>query len=285
MTQIHSTAIVSTSAELGEDVVIGAYCVVGPHVKIGRGTRLHNHVTIAGHTRIGSGNVIYPQAILGLEPQDLKYHGEAAELVIGDGNVIRELVTMHIGTENGGNVTRIGNHNLIMVSCHIAHDCVLGDHIIMANGVSLAGHVVVEDHANIGGLAGVHHFVTFGKHCFMGGMARVSKDVPPFMIGEGNPVEMRSINVIGLERAGISEVSISRLKHAHQLLYRPKGSDPSTQAERLALLAGLYPEDEQVGYLVDFLKKSHENSFGRYRESLRKDPRHRRPADAVAGKK
>ncbi len=194
MTQIHPTAIIHPSAEIEDSVLVGPHSVIGPEVVIGAGTILHNHVTIQSLTTIGRDNMIYPFAVLGADPQDRKWDGERATCQIGDCNCIREHVTIHRGTGNGGGVTTIGSDNLIMVAAHIAHDCRLGDHITIANQVMLAGHVRVEDGASAGGGAGIHHFVTIGTCAFVGGLARITRDVPPFMIVEGNPAEVRAIN-------------------------------------------------------------------------------------------
>jgi UDP-N-acetylglucosamine acyltransferase len=194
------------------DVVIGPYCVIGPKVSIGAGTFLHNHVTVQSLTTIGSQNTIYPYSVIGADPQDRKYHGEESVCIIGDRNSIREQVTIHRGTANGGGETRLGNDNLIMVAAHIAHDCWLGSDICIANQVMLAGHVRIEDGANIGGGAGVHHFATVGSCAFVGGLARITKDVPPFMIVEGNPAEVRAINTIAMMRRGYSPEHIEAVK-------------------------------------------------------------------------
>jgi UDP-N-acetylglucosamine acyltransferase len=290
MPKIHPTAVVDPAAHLADDVEVGPLCYIGPKVTIGAGTRLVSHVAILGRTTIGQGNTIWPQATLGADPQDLKFHGEDTELIIGDHNDIRELVTMHLGTGNGGGVTRVGSDNLIMGGTHIAHDCIVGSHVIMANNVGLAGHVHVEDHANIGGAVGVHHFVTFGQYCFVGGMSRVVQDVPPFMIAEGAPCIVRGVNTIGLKRNRFPEDSIERLKDSYRRLFRrnvsrrlegeealelpaaePQG--PSTMAERVAALEADYGNDECVRLLVDFVRRTMIGMYGRYRESERKDKR------------
>src|SRR5687767_4503183 len=182
MATVHDTAIIDPTAHLADDVLVGPYCVIGPDVQIGEGTVLHNHVAIQSFTSIGRENVFYPFSVIGADPQDRKFHGERTRLKIGDRNKILEHVTIHRGTGNGGGLTRVGNDNLIMVAVHIAHDCILGDDICIANQVMLAGHVTIEDGANIGGGAGLHHFTTVGSCAFVGGLARITKDVPPFMI-------------------------------------------------------------------------------------------------------
>lgn len=219
MTKIHPTAIVDASAELDDDVVIGPYCVVGPNVTIGRGTCLHNHVSITGPTTIGRDNIFYPFSVIGADPQDLKFFGEHAVCLIGDRNVIREHVTIHRGTRNGGGVTRVGNDNLLMVSAHIAHDCSVGSHCVIANQVMVAGHVVIEDYVNIGGGVGIHHFVTVHQFAFIGGLTRIKKDIPPFMVIDGDPAEVRGVNVVGLTRRRFSPDEINALKDACKRLF------------------------------------------------------------------
>ncbi|MHC4220640.1 MAG: acyl-ACP--UDP-N-acetylglucosamine O-acyltransferase, partial [Planctomycetota bacterium] len=200
MPTIHPTAIVDATADIADTATIGPYCVIGPEVTVGPGTVLHNHVIIQSLTSIGADNRIYPYTVLGADPQDRKFRGERAYCIIGDRNRIREHVTVHRGTDNGGTVTSIGDDNLIMVAAHIAHDCRIADHVTIANQVMLAGHVRVEDGANIGGGAGVHHFVTVGTCCFVGGLARITRDVRPFMIVEGNPADVRAVNSIAMNR-------------------------------------------------------------------------------------
>ena len=219
MIKIHPTAIVDSSADLDEGVEIGPYCVVGPNVRIGRGTRLHNHVSVSGPTTIGRDNVLYPFSVVGADPQDLKFFGEHAVCLIGDRNVIREHVTIHRGTQNGGGVTRVGSDNLLMVSAHIAHDCTVGSHCVIANQVMVAGHVVIQDYVNIGGGVGIHHFVTVHQFAFIGGLTRIKKDIPPYMVIDGDPAEVRGVNVVGLTRRKFSAEEIAALKDACKRLF------------------------------------------------------------------
>ncbi|MBL1217903.1 MAG: acyl-ACP--UDP-N-acetylglucosamine O-acyltransferase [Planctomycetes bacterium] len=219
MTNIHPTAIIDPTSEVGRDVEIGPYSVIGPRVRIGDGCALHSHVTITGPSVVGADNVFYPYSVIGADPQDLKFHGENSSLVIGDRNQIREHVTIHRGTDNGGGVTEVGSDNLIMVAAHIAHDCVVGSHCVIANMVMLGGHAVIEDCANIGGGTGVHHYTTIGKLSFVAGLSRVKKDVPPFMKVEGDPLEVRGVNTIALARRQYSEDEISGLKEAYKRLF------------------------------------------------------------------
>lgn len=268
MTMIHPTAIVDPTARIAESVRIGAYCIVGPQVVIGEGTQLHNHVTIQSDTTIGIENIIYPYAVLGTDPQDRKFHGEHSVCTIGDRNQIRELVTIHRGTGNGGGKTCIGDDNLFMVAAHIAHDCILGNHIILANQVMLAGHVLVNDYANIGGGAGIHHFATIGQCSFVGGLTRINKDVPPFMIVEGNPAEVRAINNIAMTRHGYSPDHIEAVKGAFKRLYRENGM---AMAEKLERLRNDSMEIPAVLCLCEALMATAEGMHGRAMELRRND--------------
>ena len=268
MPTIHPTAIVDASAEIADSVTIGPYCVLGPEVKVGRGTILHNHVIVQSLTTIGEENRVYPYAVLGADPQDRKFRGERAYCVIGDRNRIREHVTIHRGTANGGFFTRIGNDNLIMVAAHIAHDCLVGDHVTIANQVMLAGHVVVEEGANIGGGAGIHHFVTVGSCAFVGGMARISRDVPPYMIVEGNPAEVRAVNSIAMNRRGYDANAVEAVKDAFRRLFRDNGGAIS---EKLEAVRSDYAQVDAVTRLCDALAAMAEGVHGRALELSRAD--------------
>jgi UDP-N-acetylglucosamine acyltransferase len=216
---IHPTAIVHPKAQLGSGCEIGPYCVIGENVALGDGCKLHSHIVIDGHTKLGRENEIFPFASLGLKTQDLKWKGGITRTEIGDGNTFREYVTIHSATGDG-EVTRVGSHNTILAYCHIAHNCTLGDRIIMSNVATLAGHVTVEDHAVVGGLAAVHQFCRIGKMSMIGGCSKIVQDVPPFMIVDGNPGETRTINKVGLERHGVSEEAQNALRHAYKILFR-----------------------------------------------------------------
>ncbi len=258
----YDNVFIHPSAEVGVDVDLGPFCYIGPNCRIGDGTRIHNNVTIAGNAVIGEHNEIFPGAVIGAEPQDKKYNGEESWVIVGDYNKIRECVTIHGGTELGNGITRIGHHNLIMANCHVAHDCILDDYITMANNVLLGGHVRVEKRATFGGLAAVHHFVTVGKHAFVGGLARVTQDVPPFMLVEGSPVRVWSVNRVGLKRSEFSSEAMQALKDAHRLLFR--GSVPRREA--VAQLLERFPESAEVAYLIEFLKKTERGNQGRARQ-------------------
>ncbi|MEM7011196.1 MAG: acyl-ACP--UDP-N-acetylglucosamine O-acyltransferase [Verrucomicrobiota bacterium] len=218
-TKIHSTAIVDPGAEIGEDVEIGPYCVIYAGVKLGDGCWLQNHVTIDGGTTIGTGNQFYAYASIGQKTQDVKYAGEPTYCDIGDNNVFREFVSVHRGTGQEDR-TVIGNENKFLAYCHIGHDCKVGNHIISSNNGTLGGHCIVEDHVILGGMTGVHQFCRIGKHAFTGGCTKIVRDVPPFMMVDGNPAKVRTINQVGLERRGFSEAAIRVAKEAQRLLYR-----------------------------------------------------------------
>lgn len=268
MQTIHPTAIIDSRADLGDAVVVGPYCVIGPDVRIGDGTVLHNHVTIQSSTRIGVHNELFPFSVIGADPQDKKFHGEQATCEIGDHNTIREHVTIHRGTANGGGVTRVGSENLIMVAAHVAHDSRIGDHVVIANQVMIAGHVKIEDGANIGGGVGVHHFATIGTCSFVGGMARISKDVPPYMIVEGNPAEVRAINHIAMSRRGYSQEHIDAIKDAFKRLYRDNGAP---MADKLEQLRHEYDAVPAIHVLCDALSATADGVHGRALENARPD--------------
>ena len=216
---IHPTAIVDASAQIDSGARIGPYCVVGPHVAVGPDTELQHHVTVMGPTTIGRGNMFFAYCSIGQRTQDLKYSGEPTHLEIGDGNTFREFCTVNRGTLPGTK-TVVGNSGNFLAYSHIAHDCLVGNNVIFSNNGTLAGHVTVGDHAVIGGLTAIHQFCRVGRHAITGGCSKIVQDVPPFMIADGNPAEVRGINSIGLERAGFSADTIRALKEAYRLLYR-----------------------------------------------------------------
>lgn len=263
---IHRLAYVHPDAELADDVVVGPFSVVGPDVKIGKGTRLMNNVTIEGRTTLGENNLVFPSAVIGAIPQDLKYAGGDTRLEIGDGNTFRECVTVNLGTEFGGWLTKIGNENLFMACSHVGHDCQIGDRTILANTALLAGHCCIEDDAKIMGLVGLQQFTTVGQHAYVGGLSRVVQDVPPFMMVAGDPAKVHRVNVIGLERAGASEQRIEAIRDAYRLLFRPNVLNRSQVVEQLDAQDDL---TEDVRYLVDFLKRIPLGKSGRQREAER----------------
>jgi UDP-N-acetylglucosamine acyltransferase len=225
---IHPSAVVDPRAQIDPSCEIGPLCIIGPHVQIGARTRLIGQVVVQNRTQLGCDNVVHPFACLGGAPQDLKYQGEPARLCIGDRNVIRESTTLNIGTANGNMQTRIGNDNLLMAYCHIAHDCEVHDRIVVANGVALAGHVQLFDDSIVGGLAAVHQFCRIGRLSFVGGGAMVAQDVPPFCIAQGDRAAVAGLNVVGLRRAGWPKADIQALHAALRQIYSP--DRPRTQA-------------------------------------------------------
>ena len=264
MAKISALAQVDSRAVIGDDVEIGPFCVVGPDVKLGAGCRLMSHVVIVGHTTVGRENVFHPHCVVGDDPQDKKYRGGATRLEIGDRNQIREAATIHTGTELGGGLTRVGNDNLIMINVHVGHDAHVGDHCILSNNVALAGHVVVEDYANILAMVGVHHFVTIGKLSFCAAMARIQKDVPPFMKVDPSGRECH-INKEGLRRAKFAEADIEALDQVSRRLF----SRQEPMSAVVKSLAGQNGLNRHVGYLLQFLERRDMGKHGRYLEAKR----------------
>ena len=250
MANIHSTAIVDDAAVLGEGVRIGPFCTVSAEAKLGDGVVLDSHVVVAGRTTIGPNNRIYPFAAIGTPPQDTKYAGEPSELILGANNVIREHVTMNPGTSGGGMVTRVGNNCLFMVGAHLAHDCQVGDHVILVNNVILGGHVVVQDHAILGGMSAVHQFVRIGRHAMIGGKSAIESDVIPYGSVLGNRAYLSGLNIIGLKRRDFSRDEIHGLRAAYRLLFAQEG----TMQERLVDVAAMFADHEQVMEIVAFIQ-------------------------------
>jgi len=253
-TLIHHTAAIHPGAELHPTVEVGPYAVIGREVKVGPETTIGAHVVLEGPTDIGARNQIFPGAAIGLEPQDLKYDGGSSMVKIGDGNRIREYVTINRATRTG-EATIIGNNNLLMAYAHVVHNCIIEDSVTIANGVALAGHIHIESRATISGVLGVHQFVHIGRLAMVGGMSRIARDVPPYMLVEGNPARVRSLNVVGLRRAGIAQAEQGQiyrsLKKAFRTLYRSELT--LTQAlEQLELIA----DNEHVQHLLQFLRMS-----------------------------
>ena len=250
---IHSTAIIHAKASIGKNVKIGPYCIVGANVFIDEGTELTSHVVIEGPTRIGKNNKIFSFACLGQEPQDLKYQGEKSELIIGDGNTIRESTNIHRGTRGGGNKTVLGNGNLIMSLVHIGHDSIIGSNVIIASFSGIAGHVVIEDKAFVGGKVGVGQFVRIGGSCYIGGFSRIDKDVPPFSFCCGtDKVLVRGVNIVGLKRQGYSTENINLLRKVFHDLFDVK----TPLQENIKKLPPEYKNDTAVSYLMDFIQSS-----------------------------
>lgn len=249
---IHETAIIDDTANIASDVIIGPYCVIDADVEIGAGTIIESHVVIKGPTTIGTDNHIFQFASIGEQPQDLKFSGEVTRLEIGDRNTIREGVTMHRGTEDGGGITRIGSDNLFMAYAHVAHDCVVGSHVILANNSALAGHVVVEDYVILGGFTTVHQFTHIGAHCFTGFATAIDRDVLPFFTVAGNRARAIGINKEGLKRRGFESETIRALQETFKILVKAKGSHKEA-VEKAKELAQKYSEVQQ---LLDFLEQT-----------------------------
>ncbi|MGJ7541403.1 acyl-ACP--UDP-N-acetylglucosamine O-acyltransferase [Variovorax sp. LT1R16] len=250
MTQVHPTAIVDPKAELDPSVSIGPYAVIGPHVRIGAGSTVGAHCVIEGHTTIGRDNRIFQFSSLGAVPQDKKYAGEPTELVIGDRNTIREFCTFNLGTAQDVGVTRIGNDNWIMAYVHIAHDCQLGNQITMANNATLAGHVVIGDWVTVGGLTGVLQRMRIGAHAMIGFAAHVGKDIPPFMVVDGNPLAVRGVNLVGLRRRDFSAERITAIREMHKLIYR-QGKTLEEARSAIAALSTQMPDAAADVALMD----------------------------------
>ena len=249
---IHATAIVDPSARIALDVQVGPYSVIGPNVELGEGTKVESHVVIKGPTRIGRNNHIFQFSSVGEACQDLKYNGEPTWLDIGDDNVIREGCTLHRGTVQDSSVTKIGNGNLLMANVHVAHDCVLGNHVIVANNVALAGHVHVGDYAILGGFTAVHQFCHIGPHCMTGAGSVVLKDIPAYVMANGNSVSPHGMNTEGLKRRGFTEGAIKNLRQAYKIIYR----QGLTLEAAIARLNEICVDSDGLSVLIDSLKQS-----------------------------
>jgi len=249
---IHSSAIVHPSARIGQGVEIGPFAVIGEHVAIGDGTTIGPHAVIEGWTEIGRDNRIFQFASVGAAPQDLKFHGEKSLLRLGDRNTVREFVTLHRGTESGGGETLIGNDSLFMAYSHVAHDCIVGNRVILANGATLAGHVQVDDFAILGGLSAVHQFARIGAHAMISGGAMVAQDVPPYCIAQGDRARTVGINLVGLKRRGFSETAVRSVKQAYKLIFR-SGLRLEEAMARIAQDVAACPE---LSTFVDFISNS-----------------------------
>ena len=265
-TTIAANAWVDPRAEIDEDVEIGPFCTIGPGARIGRGTRLLNHVTLMGSVTLGRDNVLFPNVVIGAEPQDVSYEGSDTRVEIGDGNTFREGVTVNRASEKEDGITRIGSRNFLMANCHVAHDCKLGDHIQIANGTLLAGHVHVHDHASISGGCGIHQFVTIGSYSFLGSISRALHDLPPFMLCEGIPAQPRCINIVALKRNDFTRDRIDPLAAAHKLLYRAKVG----LAQARDVLAANDQMSPDVIDLLTFIEGQHQGRHGRGRDALRR---------------
>ena len=248
---IHPSAVVAPGAELGADVTVGPFCVVGPDVRLGDRVVLRSHVSVDGHATLGAGCEVWPFASVGGKTQDLKHKGGAPRLVVGENTVIRECATLNCATFDGGE-TRVGAKCLIMAYCHVAHDCVVGDRVIMANNATLAGHVVIEDDAILGGMTGVHQFVRIGRMSILGGVTKAVKDVPPYMMADGDPLKVYGPNKVGLERHGVSAEAQQALKEAYKIVFR---SDLTVAKALERIEADIAPLPE-IQHFAEFIRKS-----------------------------
>jgi UDP-N-acetylglucosamine acyltransferase len=248
---VHPTAVIQPGAEIGPGCEIGPYCVIGSHVVLGDACKLHSHVVIDGHTTLGRNNEIFPFASVGLKSQDLKWKGGLTRTLIGDGNTFREYVTINSATSDG-EVTTIGSNNHILAYSHIAHNVTLGNQIIISNVGTLAGHVTVEDHAVIGGLVAIHQFCRVGRMSMVGGCSKVVQDIPPYMLADGNPATVRTINKIGLERRGVGEEAQAVLRQAYKILFR----EGLTITNALLKVESELPTLPELGHLLEFARAS-----------------------------
>ena len=253
---IHKTAIVNSKAKIASSANIGPYCVIGANVEIGENVTIHSHVNVSGNTKIGNDNKIYPFASIGNDPQDLKYNGEETKLIIGDNNKIREYVTINPGTEGGGGLTKIGNNCLFMISSHVAHDCYVGNNVIIANNVPLGGHVSIEDNVVIGGNSAVQQFTRIGKMAMVGGMTGVLYDVIPYGLSTGNRNTLQGLNLIGLRRAKFDNKEILGLSEAYKEIFATKNL-----SENISKLNGIFKENPLVKDVIEFITKDKKRSI------------------------
>ncbi len=249
---IHTTAVVDPRCSLGQGVTIGPYTVLGPHVSVGDNCWIGPHVVIDGKTSIGEGCQIFQFSSIGAAPQDITYKGELTAVEIGPKTIIRESVTIHRGTSKGGGLTRVGSQCMIMAYCHIAHDCHIGDRVIMANVATLGGHVEIGDHAVIGGLSAIHQFCRIGSYAFLGGMSGANKDIPPFVKYQGQRSNLHGINVLGLKRAGFSRQTIEELREAYRIIFKKA----ETITEGLDMADAQFPNSPEVKEFTDFIRNS-----------------------------
>lgn len=251
-TEIHATAVVDSTALIDEDVFIGPFCILGKGVKIGRGARLLSNVIVEGMTEIGEECTVYPFSSIGFQPQDLKYKGEATGVKIGKRNIIREYTTIHRASVGGEGMTIVGDENFLMAYVHVAHDCKIGNHVIMANAAALAGHVAVEDYAYIGGLVGVHQFTRIGAYSMVGAFSAIGQDIPPFTMASGVRAKLFGLNTVGLKRHGFSDSTVAELKKAYKILFRDKG----TLKEAIKKVQVELPYTEEIKHLIEFIEKN-----------------------------
>ena len=250
--KIHPQAIVEEGAKIGAEVVIGPFCIIGSDVEIGDRTVLHSHIVVKGHTKIGCDNQIFQFASIGEANQDLKYNGEPTKTIIGDRNRIRESVTIHRGTVQGGGVTRIGDDNLLMINAHIAHDCQIKNRCIIANNATLAGHVELDDFVIVGGMSAIHQFVVVGAHVMLGGGSMVSQDVPPYVMAQGNHAQPFGVNLEGLKRRGFDKPALHAIRNVYKLIYR----SGKTLDEVIPEIERIAETEASVSFFLSFFKRS-----------------------------
>ncbi|MGR3806335.1 acyl-ACP--UDP-N-acetylglucosamine O-acyltransferase [Pasteurella testudinis] len=250
--KIHSSAIIEDGAKIGADVVVGPFCIIGADVEIGERTVLHSHVVVRGHTKIGRDNQIFQFASIGEVNQDLKYNGEPTKTIIGDRNRIRESVTIHRGTVQGGGVTRVGDDNLLMINTHVAHDCQIKNRCILANNATLAGHVELDDFVIVGGMSAIHQFVVIGAHVMLGGGSMVSQDVPPYVMAQGNHAQPFGVNLEGLKRRGFDKPAMHAIRNVYKLIYR----SGKTLEEVIPEIERIAETEASVSFFLSFFKRS-----------------------------
>jgi UDP-N-acetylglucosamine acyltransferase len=258
--RIHPTAIVDPNAQVHETCEIGPFCIVEKNVKLGPGNKLLSHVVIQNDTTVGKDNTFFPFSVIGGVPQDLKYEGENTELLIGDGNTIRESVTLNIGTKGGGGVTKVGNHNLLMAYVHLGHDTIVENNTIIGNSCQIAGHVLIEDYAIIGGVSGVSQFIRVGAHSYIGGFSGVDRDMPRFSLGRGpSPgFEIWGMNLVGLKRRGVSSDTISALQEVNRIFFKDKSTEKEVALKKIEQEVEQFPEVRQF---VDFIRGSQKGVY------------------------
>ena len=257
MSNIHATAIIGEGARIDDDVLIGPYSIIGKDVSLASGVKIDAHVVIDGKTTIGAGTHIFPFSAIGLIPQDKKFSGEESLLEIGENNVIREHVTMNPGTSGGGGLTKVGSNGLFMVGAHVAHDCIIGDHVILANNATVAGHCVIGDHVILGGLCALHQFVRVGDYAFVGGMTGVEADIIPFGMALGNRAALAGLNLVGMRRHNIPREQIHAVRKAYKDLFAEQG----TLMERVEVVDQEFAQDESVQKIITFIKSASDRSF------------------------
>ncbi|TAL27786.1 MAG: acyl-ACP--UDP-N-acetylglucosamine O-acyltransferase [Nitrospirae bacterium] len=251
-TEIHKTAIIDPKAVIDEGVSIGPFCIVGEGVKLKKGARLMSNVIIEGNTEIGEGCLIYPFATIGLPPQDVKYKGEKTGVRIGSNNIIREYASIHRASVGGDGMTTVGDNSFLMAYVHVAHDCKIGNNVVIANSAGLAGHVVIEDYAVIGGIVGVHQFTRIGAYAMVGAFSGIGQDIPPYTMASGTRAKLFGLNSVGLKRNGFPDSTINELKKAYKILFREK----LTLKEALKKVQKDFPDSKEIRYLVDFIEKN-----------------------------